>query len=806
MLDDKLNKAEKYTREGVRLANNHSLDEAIVFFKKAHNISPSFHTHYYLGLSYQNTDKLDLAEKHYKSCMKLSPSYAMAYNNLAAIYLGQKKFKEAEKLLKIAVDWNPKNAFAHNNLGNVYKHQSKNDLARKSYKKALSIDPDIVETINNLGLLCVEEKNPKKGVVYFKKALELNPNYSPAYMHLSVAYSKMGDTEKSIEALENYVEQRPEDVNGISYLANLYVNAGETKRAKKLYERALKLNPNSGELTNDMGNFYKYIGDTKKALEYYHKALKIDSKLAGVYNNIGIIHLDRMEFDEAEENLDKAIKYKPDFSSAYYHKGLIYELNKDLGQSSTLFKKSLDLQPVSNPALSLYTYDLMQMCEWKEFKKLTKILDDPEYINYDEAGGPIETPFLNTIRKQDLKHNLQIAKIESEQRERKVSDLRTVHSYSDRKKKKKIRVGYLSSDYQTHATAHLTLSLYKTHDRSKFEIYAYSYGPPDESIYRKKIAKDCDEFIDIFDSSFKQTADRIYKDKIDILVDLKGHTRHNRIEIMALKSAPIQVEYLGHPGTTGASFIDYMITDKIVTPNKDSKYYTEKFAYMPDCYQVNNSQREIIAKKMTRKSFGLPEKKFVYSSFNRLFKVDIETMNSWIKILKKVPGSVIWLYGDNPFGQKNIKKYAKSKGISPNRFIFSESLPNPVHLKRLQLSDLSLDTFTCNGHTTTSDALWAGVPVVTKMGNHFASRVSASILTAVGLEELITKTNEEYANLAVSLAKDKKKLNSMRKTLSKNRLSHPLFDTQLFVNNLEKAYLEVYKNYQKGNKPRPIST
>jgi predicted O-linked N-acetylglucosamine transferase (SPINDLY family) len=292
-----------------------------------------------------------------------------------------------------------------------------------------------------------------------------------------------------------------------------------------------------------------------------------------------------------------------------------------------------------------------------------------------------------------------------------------------------------------------------------------------------------------------EAAKKINEDGIDILIDLKGHTKDNRLEIMALKPAPIQITWLGFPGTTGSSFIDYIITDKIVTPPSSQKFYSEKFLYMPNSYQINYDKRKIQDAKFTRQDFGLPQKAFVFSSFNHTSKIDPETYFSWTNILNSVPNSVLWLLRSNKMAEKNLQKYAKTAGVNPNRIIFSDTvMPNEWHLARLKLSDLALDTFIYNGHTTTSDSLWAGVPVVTLLGKHFASRVAASLLTAVGLPELITHSQKEYENLAIKIANDNKLNARLKSKLISNKLTSPLFNTKLFVENLEKLYTKIYES------------
>jgi len=373
-----------------------------------------------------------------------------------------------------------------------------------------------------------------------------------------------------------------------------------------------------------------------------------------------------------------------------------------------------------------------------------------------------------------------------------------------RQKKPTLIIGYLSGDFHDHATAHLMLSLFGRHDREKFKIHCYSYGPNDQSNYRKKILNQSDQFIDIRNRSHIDAARQIYEDRVDILVDLKGHTKGARPGILVFRPAPIQAHYLGYPGTTGADFIDYLITDRIVTPTDHAVYYSEKLVYLPHCYQVNDDQQEIAVRDWDRKVLGLPDKGFVFSSFNLPYKIDPVIFDSWMRILQQVPESVLWLFDDNQNARSNLRREAANRGVESDRLVFARKIAKAEHLSRLKWADLALDTCIVNGHTTTSDSLWAGVPVITIQGSHFASRVSSSLLRAVGLPELVTDCLKEYEKLAVQLTLDSSKLNAFRHKLNVNRLKMPLFDTSRFVRNLERAYSEMWSIFLEGRAPAHI--
>jgi protein O-GlcNAc transferase len=368
----------------------------------------------------------------------------------------------------------------------------------------------------------------------------------------------------------------------------------------------------------------------------------------------------------------------------------------------------------------------------------------------------------------------------------------------------KIRIGYLSSDFHDHATSHLMLGLFGAHDRNRFSIYAYSCGPDDGSDYRRRVAADCDAFVDLSQMDSIAAARRVNADGIDILVDLKGYTRQNRLEIAALRPAPIQVSWLGFPGTSGADFFDYIVTDNIVTPPDAAEVYSEAFVVMPHSYQVNNRDQQIAETPVSRAETGLPEDAFVFASFNNTYKLEPVMFAAWMALLRDTPDGVLWLLPNNKFAIDNLRREASAAGVSPDRLIFADMLPKAEHLKRAALADLALDTRIYNGHTTTSDMLWAGVPVVTLKGTHFASRVSASLLHAFGIPELITETLADYSALAFSLSQAPSQLAVLREKVAALRQVSPLFDTQQSAGDLERAYLEMWRRYNANEAPQRL--
>jgi predicted O-linked N-acetylglucosamine transferase (SPINDLY family) len=369
---------------------------------------------------------------------------------------------------------------------------------------------------------------------------------------------------------------------------------------------------------------------------------------------------------------------------------------------------------------------------------------------------------------------------------------------------KKIRLGYFSADFHNHATTHLMAEFFELHDKKQFKLFAFSFGPQVQDSHRDRIKRSFNEFLEVGHLSDFEISQLSKQKNIHIAIDLKGYTKDSRPNIFSYRAAPIQVNYLGYPGSMMNKSIDYIIADKVLIPETNQKYFCEKIIYLPHCYQVNDSRKFISEKKFSRKEFDLPEDAFVFCCFNNNYKILPETFESWMRILKKVDGSVLWLLEDNEWARGNLKKEAENFDIDPSRLIFAKRMPLEDHLARHQLADLFLDTSPVNAHTTASDALWAGLPILTLIGNTFAGRVCSSLLMAIDLADLITESREDYENLAIELATDPLRLNSIRERLKQNRTSSPLFNSSLTTKQIEKAFQKILQRSLNGATPENL--
>jgi protein O-GlcNAc transferase len=646
----------------------------------------------------------------------------------------------------------------------------------------------------------------------YESILEANPNHPEALHLLAIIAMQVGKNDMAVDLINRAVQNDPnnpiyyEDLAGAySNMANTLRDQGQLDEAISFFQKALQSNPGYAEAYSNMGNVFKDLGKLDKAISCCQKALQLKPDLAGAYNNKGNALEDQGKLNEAIRCYKKALELDPGYAEAYNNMGNALEEQGKLNKAIHCYEKALQLKPDLAETSSYLHHQLQRVCAWQKLAGLTSKLDDLTTKALDKGAKPAEAPFVNVTRYADPSLNLAVARSWSSDIARRASNLKIPFSFHDRTSPNmKITLGYLSNDFRNHATAHLMLSLFGLHNRDEFEIYCYSYGPDDRSYHRTRIRRDCDKFVELRNLSHADAARSVYENKVDILVDLKGYTKGNRLDICALRPAPVQATYLGFPGTTGADFFDYIITDRIVTPEDHAPYYSENFAYLPHCYQVNDHTQAISNKNWRKVDFALPEDTLVFSSFNEGYKIDPIMFDVWMRILRQVPEAVLWLLHGNETAKKHLRQEADDRGVNPKRIIFADRLPKDKHLARLRLADLALDTRIVNGHTTTSDVLWAGVPVITLMGSHFASRVSASILTAIGLPELITHSLEDYEALAVRLARDPEQLAAIRQKLATNRLTEPLFDTPRFVKNLEAAYKAMWKTFLAGEKPQKI--
>lgn len=789
------------------------------------------------GLHYHRQGNFAQAERDYREILSAAPMHADALHLLGVLSNQKHDHQAAIDLIVRAVQIIPDQPIFRCNLGNAYRDSGLYEQAIACYQKALQTKPDFIETYINLGIAYQQLGDLDQAASAYQKAIQLKPDSAEAYYNLGNTFKeqglfdeaidcyqrsatlnpmlvessynqanifeKQGHLDQAIACLKRCIHFRPDWAEAHSNLGNLLKQLGYLDTAIFHCHQAIHLKPDLDAAHNNLGNALKDQGSFDKAIVCYQKALQISPGNADVYFNLGIAYAEADRMTEASECFQKAARLEPEFAEAHNYLGLVLAEQGLRDDAIECIHKAIEIKPDYVEAYSYLIHQLQYTCNWPSLKIYSERLDELSRRNGEKNCLFVEPPFIGMARHFDLYRHLKNSKRWCRKFSQPRQNVKPAFRFdSRRQEKQKLSIGYLSSDFHDHATAHLMLSLFELHNRDRFNVYCFSYGPDDNSSYRQQIQANCDQFIDIRNRSLVDAAGRINADEVDILVDLKGHTKGARLGILACRPAPIQVHYLGYPGTTGADFIDYLITDKVVTPIEHAPYYSENLVFLPNSYQVNDHKQEIAPHGLHKEDFGLNPDSFVFSSFNLSYKIDPIMFDCWMRILSRVPHGVLWLLKVDETAKQNLKQEAGGRGIDSRRLIFADKLPKAQHLTRIRLADLALDTRIVNGHTTTSDSLWAGVPVATLLGGHFASRVSASLLNAVGLAEMITHNLDAYEQLAVRLASHPDALEKIKAKLSRNRLAKPLFDTPRFVGNLEKAYQEMWRIFSKGEEAR----
>lgn len=708
------------------------------------------------AMSHHQAGRIAQAKSLYLQILQEEPHNldALHYISLASHQMGE--IDNAIAYLQKVIALVPGDINAHNNLGNIFHGQGKLREAATCYRNALVIKPDDFEVKNNLGNILQELGQLNEAASCLSQALSLKPDHP--------------------ELLNNQ--------------GNVFHKQGHLEEAIICFNKALMLKPDFASAHYNLGSVSQELGHLNEAMVSFRNALALRPDYIQAHNNLGNALQETGCLDEAADCFNAAIKIDPEFSHAHFNLGNIFVEQRRPDEARSCFQKALELDPEYHAARGNLLHQLQQMCQWKSLKEYSQIVRQAVQEAPATSKNLISPFTFLALPGSTAMEQKRCA-------EKWVQNLYQPHiNYREklrfdfnRPPNEKIRIAYLSVDFRNHPVAHLMAEVFELHDRNHFQVTAYSYGVNDGSEIRKRLENAFDQFIDIHALSDEAAAKRIYADKIDILVDLTGYTQHGRSAILALRPAPIQVNYLGYPGTMGAEFIDYLIADRFIIPPEQQELFTEKLVYLPDCYLPRDLSCQRLPPPV-RKDCGLPDKGVVFCSFNQSYKITQDIFDVWCRLLKAVPGSVLWLPSNNPHADSNLYREAESRGVSAARIIQAPRL-NRIedHLARLQCADLFLDTAPYNGHTTCSDALWMGLPVVTCVGTTFPSRVAGSLLTALGVPELITENPEDYFTLALKLVTDQTKYEQIRNKIISNRDTAPLFDSERFTRNLELAYM-----------------
>ncbi len=640
----------------------------------------------------------------------------------------------------------------------------------------------------------------------YRRSLELAPDYADSLYNLGLVLRELGQLEEAERSFRRAAEIDPRDADALGHLATLLHETKRLEEAAHAYRLALEIAPDNAYLWLKLGGLGSQTGQMEEAVRCFREALARDPDLAAApefaiaQNDLGCALFGVERIDEAAECFARAVELQPGYANAHFNAGVVHSLRGEHELALTCAETALRLQPDDPTFAAKVLIELQNLCEWPRLDELYGLLRR----NARRPEQRPVNPFCLLSIPSTAAEQLQCAaKFSAMQARTAAEACRDPGFRFERVARPRLKIGYLSADFHEHATAYLTAELFELHDRERFEVIGYSHGRDDGSPMRARLRRAFDRFVDLAQRSNVEAASAIHADGVDILVDLKGYTVHARTGIMALRPAPIQVNYLGYPGTMGAGFIDYLVGDRFITPAEHAHAYSEKLVRMPGTYQVND-RRRLVGETPARAALGLPERAFVFCCFNQTFKILPPVFDIWMRLLHAVPESVIWLLESSPAASRNLRKEAAARGVEPHRLIFAPKLPLQSHLGRLSAADLFLDTFPYNAHTTASDALWVGLPVLTCAGETFASRVAGSLLNAIGLPELVTGSMDQYERFALRLAREPANLKSFRDRLQQNRSTAMLFDTERFTRDLEKAYLQMWGVFLSGAAPAPI--
>ena len=622
-----------------------------------------------------------------------------------------------------------------------------------------------------------------------RSVLEYFPSHSRANELLAYITGNLGDHRTSHELLKIACEDQNCTSHALYYLGSSYLELNAPDDAIRFFLASMHKGGNFFEGLHDLATAQAMVNQEKEAIENFKKAANLNPQSPEVFYNLGKVYDALKEYKEAISCYDIAIQISPDFAQAHFNKATALS---DLGlheQAVIEYKYAHKLMPDMEFLSGNLIHAEMKVCDWH---KLNSHIDELLMATKD-ANYLVSEPFSMISISDSEALNLQVA---TNFTNKKFPNKSLEKSFIAKKRQdQKIVLGYFSANFHNHAVAYLISEVFEKHDKEKFHLIAFSFGPDTNDEMQNRLKTVFDVFIDVKDKSDQEVAILSRDMGTVIAVDLMGYTQDGRPKIFSHHAAPIQISYLGYPGTLGAPYMDYIIADPTVIPESSREYYAEKIIYLPNCYQANDGGRAISNRAFIRSELGLPDTGFVFCCFNQNYKITPLIFDSWMQILREVDGSILWLLEDSVSAVANLKKEALARGIASERLIFAKRMPLADHLARHQLANLFLDTLPYNAHTTASDALWAGLPVLTCIGKTFPGRVAASLLKAIGLPELITNSQEEYVELAIILAKNPEKLANIKNKLAENRLTTPLFNSTLFTQHIESGYQKAYDQY-----------
>ena len=773
-----LSSAERLFNEGIRLRPDY----------------PAGHNH--LGTVLQQQGRWVDAVAAHRQAIKLDPNYAEAHLALGNALKQQGDLDGAMRSYLAAIAIRPAYAEAHNNAGVVLQMRGELDEAAAAYRRAIAARPGYAEALFNLGSALHQMGRFEAAEASYRQVIAIAPNVAVAHNNLGTVLKDQGHLDAALAAFEQAVALQADYAEAHHNRGTVLQEQARPEEALAAYGRALALRPDYLDAANNAGIVLQELGRRADAIDLYRRLAGPTSAHADLHNNMGTALLADGRLEEARQAFEQALASRPDFPEAAYNLGNALRELGCLDDALAAWRRALQLRADYPDALSQLVHHRALACQWDHHAA-----DQERLIGMVRSGVRVPPFYLlatpATAADQWLAGRQWMAPIRPPQQAR--------FQHRPSLPGGRLRLGYLSGDFHQHATAQLMAGLFEGHDRDRFEVVAYSYGADDGSPMRARLRGAFDRFVDISGLSYHDAAKAIHQDQIDILIDLKGYTHGSRPMIPALRPAPVQVSYLGYPATMGADFIDYILVDRFVVDGAEQAVFSEKLVHLPVCYQANDSGFARAVSPTSRRDWGLPEEGLVLCCFNNSYKLSPALFDIWMRLLNATPGCVLWLLATNDLAKSNLRKEAVVRGVDPARLVFAAVVPSAVHIERHRHADLFLDTLPCNAHTTASDALWGGLPVLTCRGDTFAGRVAGSLMNAIGMGELVAASLREYELTAQALLGDPARLAAMRRKIEQKRDVNSLFDLPTLTRAIEAAYQRMWLQHVTGEGPQAFA-
>ncbi|KAL9341813.1 hypothetical protein Peur_065138 [Populus x canadensis] len=802
------NLASAYMRKG-------RLNEASQCCRQALALNPHLvDAHSNLGNLMKAQGLVQEAYSCYLEALRIQPTFAIAWSNLAGLFMESGDLNRALQYYKEAVKLKPKFPDAYLNLGNVYKALGMPQEAIVCYQQAVQARPNYAMAFGNLASTYYERGQLDLAILHYKQAIACDQRFLEAYNNLGNALKDVGRVDEAIQCYNQCLSLQPNHPQALTNLGNIYMEWNMSAAAASCYKATLAVTTGLSAPFSNLAVIYKQQGNYSDAISCYNEVLRIEPLAADGLVNRGNTYKEIGRVSEAIQDYINAITIRPNMAEAHANLASAYKDSGHVEAAIKSYRKALLLRTDFPEATCNLLHTLQCVCCWEDRDKMFNEVEGiirrqismavlPSVQPFHAIAYPIDPVLALEISRKYAAHCSIIASRFALPSFKHPAPLPVKHERGSGR----LRIGYVSSDFGNHPLSHLMGSVFGMHNRENVEVFCYALSPNDGTEWRQRTQFEAEHFIDVSAMTSDMIAKLINEDKIQILINLNGYTKGARNEIFAMQPAPIQVSYMGFPGTTGATYIDYLVTDEFVSPTRFSHIYSEKLVHLPHCYFVNDyKQKNLDVLDPTcqhkRSDYGLPEDKFIFACFNQLYKMDPEIFNTWCNILKRVPNSALWLLRFPAAGEMRLRAYAVAQGVQPDQIIFTDVAMKQEHIRRSALADLFLDTPLCNAHTTGTDILWAGLPMVTMPLEKMATRVAGSLCLATGLgDEMIVSSMKEYEERAVSLALNRPKLQSLTNRLKAARMTCPLFDTRRWVRNLDRAYFKMWSIHCSGQQP-----